>query len=340
MLKTAVIGASGFTGKELVKILSAHPSAEVSYASARVDEPVLFSGMFPEYRGEIDILCENLDKEKAAQKADVIFLALPHKVSFETAPFFIREGKIVIDLSADYRLKDLGIYEKFYGSGHKDKENLDKFVYGLPEFFREKIRTAKFVANPGCYSTVSLLAVLPLVKHGLLSEPEVIIDAKSGVSGAGKKAKTEPLFSFANTAGNFWAYKPFFHQHTPEIEQGIFDVCGREVKVRFCPQVLPIERGIFISVYAYLCKKLTLKDLQSLYLEYYQKEPFVRVLDSIPQIKQAVNTNFCDLGFGLSDDGKVAAVFGAIDNLIKGAAGQAVQNMNIVCGLEETAGLL
>ncbi len=336
MVKVAIVGVSGFTGKKLAEILAYHPEVEIVFASLRTNAPVRFSELFPEHANRIDFLCENFDEQKISQNADVVFFALPHKESFERVPSFVNKGKLIIDLSADYRLKNLQIYEKYYGIAHKDPINLPKFVYGLPEFFYDEIKHTRCIANPGCYPTVSLLAVAPLLKEGIIGET-VVIDAKSGVSGAGKKAKTD--YDFIGLHNNFWAYKPLRHQHVPEIEQELFEITSMKAKINFCPHVLPLEKGIYATVYATVTAAVTLQKVYEIYQECYNDAPFVRIRKGLPCLHDVIGTNFCDIGFDLSDDGSSIVICGAIDNLMKGASSQAVQNMNIACGFDETMGL-
>ncbi len=334
-MKVAVIGATGFTGEKLVEILFNHPEVEISYLCAVVEKAEKFSDIFPHFKGRLDLVCANPDYEQAQKSAEVIFLALPHKVSSEVAPFFLEKGKTVIDLSADYRFKDQKIYEEFYKIKHKDSRNLKIAVYGLPEFYQAEIKKAKLIANPGCYPTVSILSLAPLLKEGLLKD--VIIDAKSGISGAGRKAALE--YHYAHLNGNLYSYKPFKHQHLPEIEQILSDISGSKVSLRFTPHVIPAERGILATIYASLTKEVKESAVNQIYAQYYKDAPFVRLFEQkLPQLKDVVGTNFCDIGFQIED--KKIVIVGVIDNLIKGAAGQAVQNMNIILGYPQTAGLL
>jgi len=334
-MKVAVLGATGFTGEKLVELLLSHAAVKISYLSAVLDKDMQFSQIFPKFKNRLDLICKNLDLEEAAKNCDLVFLALPHRVSFEIAPFFLKKGKTVIDLSADYRLKDLGAYKEFYGVSHKDPENVTAAVYGLPEFYRDKIKNAKLIANPGCYPTVSILSIAPLLKEKMIEN--IIIDAKSGITGAGRKASLD--YHYAHLNGNLFAYKPFGHQHLPEINQILSEISKKDVSLHFTPHVIPAERGILITVYADLTSKLTKDDVYSVYEKYYKDEPFVRIFkDRLPQLKDVVETNFCDIGF--ATDGKSLVAVGAIDNLIKGASGQAVQNMNIMMGFDEAQGLL
>lgn len=335
MIKVGVIGASGFTGEKLVEILLTHPKVKISYLSALVDKKMRFSELFSKFKQKLDLECKNLDLEEAAKSSQVLFLALPHTVSFKVAPFLLKKKKMVVDLSADYRLKNLAVYKQFYGASHKDAANLKKAVYGLPEFYRNEIKKAQLLANPGCYPTVSILSLAPLLKAGLL-HPKIIIDAKSGVTGAGRKASLN--FHYAHLQGNLFAYKLFAHQHTPEITQVLDEISGRRTQVIFAPHLIPAERGILITVYAHLRRKIKRQELFSVYNKHYGREPFIRIFkDKLPQLKDVIDTNFCDIGFQLHNDALI--VVSAIDNLIKGASGQAIQNMNIMLGFKEELGL-
>jgi len=334
-IKVAVLGATGFTGEKLVEILINHPKVKVSYLSAVVEKTARFSSIFPYFKGKIDLVCGNLNLKKAAE-ADLIFLSLPHRVSFLYAPNFLEKGKIVIDLSADYRLKDSNIYKAYYGVNHKDKKNLKQAVYGLPEFFKSEIKKAKLIANPGCYPTVSILSLAPLLKENIIAKEDIIIDAKSGITGAGRKAALD--YHYAHLSQNLKAYKVFGHQHLPEINQILGAITKNEIDLQFSPHLVPIERGILITVYAKLKKKISAKAIQSVYKKYYKNTPFVRVFDCLPCLKDVVGTNYCDIGFAIS--GKKIVIVGCIDNLIKGASGQAVQNMNIILGWDEALGLV
>ncbi len=333
-MKIGVIGATGFTGEKLIEILLTHPEAELVYLSARVDKKVKLSGAFPKFKKKTGLFLEKLNLEKAEASADLFFLALPHTVSFKIAPFFIKKGKTVIDLSADYRFKDAGLYKKFYKTAHKDKKNLPKAVYGLPEFYREDIKKSKLIANPGCYPTVSILSCAPLLREKVIKD--IIIDAKSGITGAGRKPSLN--FHFAHLSGNMYAYKLFSHQHQPEIERILSDLAGRGNRLIFTPHVIPAERGILITVYAGLLKRISKKDIIRIYSSYYRHEKFVRILKNrMPQLKDVADTNFCDIGFEVKGDKII--ISSAIDNLMKGASGQAVQNMNIILGVKEDTGL-
>lgn len=331
-IKAAILGATGFAGEKLVEILCRHPGVEVT-AACGIEEPKPLKDYYPRFNKITGLSLEPIVPRDIVAKADVVFLALPHTVSFNYVPHFLAAGKIVIDLSADYRLKDVAVYNKYYGVVHKDVKNIAGAVYGLPEFYRKKIKKAKFIANPGCYPTVSVLSIAPLAAAGLVDE--VIIDAKSGATGAGRKANLELNYTSIN--GNLYAYKIFKHQHLPEIVQTFGSIAGKKVGVIFTPHVVPMEQGILVTVYADLNKRLTREEIAGIYDKFYKNEPFIRLVPGLPKLKDIFNTNFCDIGFAV--EGKKIIVVATIDNLVKGAAGQAVQNMNIICGFEEKTGL-
>jgi len=338
VIKASVVGATGYTGEELVSLLAKHANVRIGSLSAIVKEPISISEVFPRFKKKLDILCKNLDVQEVIKSSDVIFLALPHRVSMQFAPKFLEAGKKVIDLSADYRLP-AAIYKKWYGKEQNDRGNLKKAVYGLPELYREKIKGCDFVANPGCYPTSVILAAAPLIKNKIVELDNIIADTKSGITGAGRKASLDLLFG--EIADNFKAYKIGKHQHTPEITQELGKLAGDDVEVLFVPHVIPIRRGILSTVYLKAKKKGIEKEINNLYRDFYRDEPFVRFLggnSALPELKNVVCSNFCDIGVKLAGD--TIVVVSAIDNLTKGAAGQAVQNMNIMCGFDETEGLL
>jgi len=337
-IRVGVVGATGYTGEELVRLLAWHPNATLAYVSGKEDRQVRIQEIFPYLRNRIDLECKAFSADEARDKCDLVFLSLPHTVSMRFAPFFLKAGKKVIDVSADYRLKDAAVFEKFYKTAHKDVVNLGQAVYGLPELNREKIRTAKLVANPGCYPTGAILGVFPCVKEGLVHLEGIGIDAKSGVTGAGRKAEKSLNFSEVNES--FKAYRPFEHQHVPEMDQELSRVAKQNVSVIFVPHLLPLNRGILSTIYLPLKKAVSEEDLLALYRKTYENEPFVNVYakGALPELKNVARTNFCDIGLRVLPEKKLALVVTAIDNLGKGAAGQAVQNMNLMCGFEETAG--
>jgi len=336
MLKVGVVGATGYTGEEIVKILTAHKKVNLTYLSAVIDKEEPISGIFPSLRGKTDLVCKKPNADEAVAAADLAFLALPHRVSMEIAPKFLKTGRKVIDLSADYRLAP-DVYKVWYGTEHKDKANLTIAVYGLPELYKDAVRKANLVANPGCYPTSIILAVAPMVKSGAVDESFMIADSKSGVTGAGRKA--DIALSFGEVNENLKAYKINEHQHKPEINKILSEVAGKAVEIVFTPHLIPINRGILSTVYLKLKKKTDTKAVLTVYKNFYKNAPFVRIYDEgkLPQVRDVVNTNYCDIGVKVTGDTAIAV--SCIDNLGKGAAGQAVQNMNIMCGFDETEGL-
>jgi N-acetyl-gamma-glutamyl-phosphate reductase len=341
MLNVGIVGATGYAGEELIGILLKHPQVRIVNLSAKIDQPRMISEIFPKFKNRLGLICAQPQIKEIISQCDLVFLALPHTVAMEMVPTLLKAGKRVIDLSADYRLKDVKIYERFYRLKHKDKANLEKAVYGLPELYRQKIKSAQLIANPGCYPTCAVLALAPLVAFDFIAPESIIIDAKSGVSGAGRKLTEELLFSEVNE--DFKAYKVNMHQHMPEINQELSKLAGKRIKVDFVPHLLPLKRGILETIYI---KKKNQKrkskagGVSVLYKKFYQQEPFVRIKEDgfFPQIKDVAGTNFCDIGIKESDEGII--VITAIDNLLKGASGQAVQNMNIMYRFGETAALL
>ncbi len=336
MVKVGVLGSTGFTGEKLVEILLRHPKIELAYIGSRTKKAVFYSDIFPDFFGKTSLKCQPFNIDKASSICDFLFLALPHTVSMRYVAQVLAQGKKVVDLSADYRLSP-SLYKAFYKKNHLDKKNLKKAVYGLPELFKEKIKKAQLVANPGCYPASIILGLYPLLAENLI-EKRLIADSKSAASGAGRKV----LFSsqFENRVNNFWAYKPFLHQHQPEIARVIKRKARLKLDITFLPQVAGFEAGIYSVIYVYFKKKETSVKLKKTYLKYYKDQPFIRIKDSLPQLKDVVGTNFCDLGFAPDKSGKKGIVISSIDNLIKGAAGQAIQNMNLMLGFDEAEGLL
>jgi N-acetyl-gamma-glutamyl-phosphate reductase len=340
MINIAICGATGYTGYEIIKILLRHPKADIRALTAKLDKPAKISGEFPELKGKIDLVCEELVVNHILKKkVDLVFLALPHRISMEYASRFINKGKIVIDLSADFRLKDAKEYEKYYGQKHVYKEYLAQSVYGLPELYKDSIKRTRFIANPGCYPTGSILAVAPLLAKKKAAKDTIIFDAKSGTTGAGRKAALGLIFG--EVAENLKAYKVGNHQHAPEITQELSNLAGRKVDILFTPHLVPIRRGILTTAYVTLNKKSDLSSLLRCYKSFYQNAPFVKIYDQglLPQVHDIAGTNYCGIGIALSFDKKKAIIVSVIDNLLKGASGQAVQNMNIACGFPETMGL-
>lgn len=334
MVRVAIIGASGYTGAESIEILLRHSQAKLTYLSALPEECGRVSDMFGRFKGRCEMQVEPLDLNKLAELADVALCCLPHKVSMSFVPKMLEAGAKVVDFSADYRLKDAAVYEKFYNVKHTDTANLAKAAFGLPELFRKEIKGAKLVANPGCFPTGASLAMAPLLKEGLI-ETDVIVNAVTGISGAGKNPTAK--FHFPNMNENIFAYGIGSHRHMPEIEQIATSVAGKPVTVLFQPHAGPFDRGIFSTVYCTPKVNLTNEQLAKLYKDFYSKEPFVQICSTSPNVKDVAGTNYCHV-FATAVKGKVVC-FSAIDNLIKGASGQAIQNMNIIFGLDETLGL-
>jgi N-acetyl-gamma-glutamyl-phosphate reductase len=336
-IKAGVIGATGYTGEEIIKILSKHSNVEVTVLQAVIEKEEPISDIFPALKGKIDLMCQKPDWDAAIKKADLFFLALPHTVSMTAAPVFLNAGKKVIDLSADYRLPVME-YEKWYAAKHKDKLNIEKAVYGLPEAFSDKIKGANLIANPGCYPTSALMATMPLAKKGLADLNSIIIDAKSGATGAGRKASIALSFSEVNE--NIKAYKINEHQHKPEINMVLTKISGKKTDVVFAPHLISINRGILSTVYMELKKKMNTADLVVLYKNFYKGKPFVKVMNKgvLPTLRDVQHTNFCHIGIKVTAN--KAIVVSCIDNLLKGASGQAVQNMNLMYGFPEIQGLI
>ncbi|MCK5581772.1 MAG: N-acetyl-gamma-glutamyl-phosphate reductase [Candidatus Omnitrophica bacterium] len=338
MIKVGIVGISGYSGLATFKILMNHPDVCVTYVSANNTQGSL-DEIWPELKGQTSLVCKKFDLKKAALKCELIFLAVPHTTSMTLTPKLLAKKIRVIDLSGDYRLKSAAKFEEWYGKAHKDAGRLAKTIYGLPEIYRAKIQKANFIANPGCYPTAALLGLAPLASiHTNLVEL-IIIDAKSGVSGAGKKIAKQLMYCAVNE--NFKAYKVLEHQHTPEIEQYLSLIAEKPMSITFVPHLLPINHGILETIYVKLNKRMNLDRIHKMYSKFYKTEPFVRVLTqgTQPQIKNVVGTNICEIGLAVSKKKDMLVITSVIDNLIKGAAGQAVQNMNIMYGFKETQGL-
>jgi N-acetyl-gamma-glutamyl-phosphate reductase len=339
MLKVAIVGASGYTGLELIRILHTHPEAAVTCVTSEQSAGKRISEVFPSLRDRCDLLLENLEPVRIAEKADFIFTALPHKAAMEVVPTFLKLGKRVVDLSADYRLKDAKEYACWY-EPHLNPENLKKAVYGLPELRRTRIAAADLVANPGCYPTSVILGLAPLLKKKLIDPASIIADSKSGVSGAGRSAKVDNLFCEVNDGFKAYAVGGL-HRHIPEIEQELSLLAGKKVVISFTPHLVPMDRGILSTIYAAPLTAATTAELLKIYRDFYKGEPFVRVLPEgcFPATSHVRGSNFCDIGLTVDQRTGRVIVVSAIDNLVKGASGQAVQNMNIMNGFPENMGL-
>jgi N-acetyl-gamma-glutamyl-phosphate reductase len=338
MTGVAIVGASGYAARELIRILLNHPGARIAAATSRQDEAPALAELHPSLRGRIDLKCEPFDADRVAEKAQFAFLGLPHTASMAIVPDLLERGVKVIDLSADYRLTDAQVYADWYGHEHTDTRGLREAVYGLPELYRAAIPPARLIANPGCYTSTSILALAPLIAEDRIERTGIIIDAKSGVSGAGRSPKLPYHFPECNE--NFSAYGVGRHRHTPEIDQVLTDVgkaVGGPVEVIFTPHLVPMDRGIFATIYATPKGPVAEHDLLELYRSFYADSPFVRVIGGLPSTKDSAFTNFCDITVRVVR-GRVL-ILACLDNLIKGAAGVAVQNFNLMAGHPETTAL-
>lgn len=337
MVKIGIVGATGYAGEEVIKIAALHKGVKITSLTAVIEKEEPIADIFPSLKGRVDMMCVKPDPENDAKAVDIVFLALPHKVSMDVAPKYLKAGKRVIDLSADYRLHH-DVYKIWYGADHKDVANLPKAVYGLPEIYAAAVKNAYLIANPGCYPTSVILGLAPLVSQNIVDRNCVIADSKSGVTGAGRKA--DIALSFGEVNENLKAYKANEHQHKPEITKILSEISGGAVDVVFTPHLVPMNRGILSTMYIRLTKKLDTKAVIELYGDFYKGKPFVRVYGEgkLPQVKDVIGTNYCDIGLKVT--GSMAIIVSCIDNLRKGAAGQAVQNMNIMCGFDETEGLV
>ena len=338
-MEVAVIGATGYTGSELVRLLGQHPRVKVSYVSSRGDAGSPYHQVHPQFYQAVELELQPPDLALIPEAAELVFCALPHGRSAEVIPALLDAGKNVIDLSADFRLLDPALYEDWYGWSHPAPGLLGKAVYGMPEINREALPGAALVANPGCYPTSALLALLPLAETGWVKWESVIVDAKTGVSGAGRNPKQ--AFHFPECAESVKAYRIGDHQHTPEIEQILSRLSGEAVTLTFTPHLVPMIRGILSTVYLCLNRDCTAEELEQLYREFYSGHPFVRLLpgQQLPETRFVRGSNFCDLGWRFDRRNGRLVIVSAIDNLVKGAAGQAVQNMNLVLGYAEDSGL-
>jgi N-acetyl-gamma-glutamyl-phosphate reductase len=336
MIRVAILGASGYSALELMKILLRHPEAKITALTTRQAESRPVGQVHPSLAGRLDLALENLSPDEIAARADAVFCCLPHGASAAAVAKLLPANKKVIDLSADYRLNDSATYAKWYGLEHADPGHLRDAVYGLPELYGELIEGASLIANPGCYPTSAILALAPLLRAGVISPRGIIIDSKSGVSGGGREPK--PVFHFPECNESVAAYGVGTHRHMPEIDQILSEVAQSPIHVVFTPHLIPMDRGILSTCYAEPTAEMTTDDVLELLRQFYASEPFVRISETLPSTKQVSGTNFCDLSARMVR-GRVIVV-AAIDNLIKGAAGQAVQNFNLMHGISETAALL
>jgi N-acetyl-gamma-glutamyl-phosphate reductase len=337
MTKVAILGGSGYTALELIKILLRHPGVEIVAVTSRQTDTPRLAELHPSLTGRIALRCEPFDADGlAARGVQCVFSCLPHGASMSAVPSLLQRGMRVIDLSADYRLHDPNIYAQWYGESHEDLAHLAQAVYGLPELYRADIALAQLVANPGCYPQTGILGLAPLVAERAIEPRRIVIDSKSGVSGAGRTPKLSTHFPECNESVS--AYQVGKHRHTPEIEQALSDAAGEPVEVLFTPHLIPMDRGIFSTIYAQPRRPLTESELLPMYRAYYARAPFVRVVEHLPSTKDCAGTNFFDVTVRMVRD--MIVVLACEDNLIRGASGVAVQNFNLMYGHEERTGLL
>lgn len=339
MIKAAVVGASGYAGQELIRILYQHPQVEVRVITSRSSHNERYDTMYGNYRQISDLVFSENDIEKVASEVDVIFLALPHGVASNIITQEILSKVKVIDLGADFRIKDVGIYEDWYSTKHGNSKLLESAIYGLCELNRKEIINYSLIANPGCYTTCSILSLAPIIDKSFVDKSSIIVDAKSGVSGAGRGLDLSTHYTECNESTK--AYKIASHRHTPEIEEQLSRLAGEEVRLVFTPHLVPMNRGILSTSYVKVKEKIELEEVYKIYKDFYKDEYFIRLLKQgiYPETKWVKGSNYMDIGLHLDQRTNTLIVTGAIDNLIKGAAGQAVQNMNIIFGLKETIGL-
>ncbi|MEE0199439.1 MAG: N-acetyl-gamma-glutamyl-phosphate reductase [Muricomes sp.] len=339
MIKVGIIGSTGYAGGELVRILTSHKDAEIVWYGSRSYIDKKYADVYQNMFQIVDAVCMDDNMDELAEQVDVIFTATPQGLCASLVSEDILSKVKIIDLSADFRMKDVSVYEKWYGIQHKSPRFIEEAVYGLCEINREAIKKARLVANPGCYTTCSILTAYPLAKEGLIDMSTLIIDAKSGTSGAGRGAKLPNLYCEVNE--NIKPYGVAAHRHTPEIEEQLGYAAGEQVVLNFTPHLVPMNRGILSTEYAKLVKNVTCQDIKAVYDTYYADEKFVRVLGEgiWPETKWVEGSNYVDINFKIDDRTGRIIMMGAIDNLVKGAAGQAVQNMNLMFGLKESEGL-
>ena len=338
MIKAAVLGATGYAGIELVRLLTTHPEVQIQVLGSKSFAGQKISDVYQNLRHILELECTELDLDAVA-KCDVAFTALPHGASKSVIPSLLDRGLKVIDLSGDYRYDDPAVYEAWYGEPHSSPELLAESVYGLCELHREQIKTARLIGNPGCYTTCSILGAAPLLTHKLADTKNIIVDAKSGVTGAGRGLGL--AYHFCECTENTKAYKIATHRHTSEIEQELSHIAGEPLMLSFTPHLIPQKRGILATIYMNLAKPCTTEEVAALYKDYYKDEFFIRVKDAgeLPETKHVAGSNFVDIGVCVDRRLNRAVIVSAIDNIVKGAAGQAIQNMNLLFGLDEKTGL-
>ncbi len=334
MIRVAILGATGYTALELIKILLRHPEVEITVLTSRQEGNPHVATIHPQLTGRLDLCLENADPSSIAARADCVFCCLPHAASAATIMQLLTHDVKVIDFSADYRLRDSDTYDQWYGGPHPDPDRLGHVLYGLPELFADQLPGAELIANPGCYSSTSILGLAPLVMGRWIDPKKIIVDAKSGVSGAGRAPKLGTLFPECNESLS--AYAVGAHRHEPEINQILSHVCGETVEVLFTPHLIPMDRGILCTIYAEPTKAATAEELLAVMRDFYQGRPFIRVVEHLPATKHVSGTNYCDLTVRVA--GGRVIVLACTDNLIKGASGVAVQNFNLMYGFDEITG--
>jgi N-acetyl-gamma-glutamyl-phosphate reductase len=336
MIRVGIVGATGYTAFELIKLLLRHPHVEITQLTSRDTECPHVSQVHPALRDQIDLSLLPLDVPRFAESVDCAFCCLPHAASAEIAGQLLDHSLKVVDFSADFRLNDLATFEKWYQVKHPDPARVGKVAYGIPELFREQIKTADVVANPGCFPSSALLPLAPLIKQGLIETAPIIVDSKTGVSGAGRKPNLK--FHFPECNESISAYNVGQHRHMPEIDQIIERFTSSKIQCVFTPHVVPMDRGILSTIYVQAAGSTTADQIQSELRQFYEHEPFVRVTDQLPATKDVSGTNFCDIS--VRQCGSTIILLSALDNLIKGASGAAVQNFNLMHGIDETTGLI
>ena len=339
MTRVGVVGATGYAGAELIRILSGHPDVTLSIITSRQYAGSKFSKIYPAMATLVDLVCEEMSIDRLNDATDVIFIALPHKIPMEIVPGLMENGKKIIDLSADFRFSDVARYEAFY-QPHTAKDLLDVAVYGLCEVYKDNIARANLIGNPGCYPTSVLLPLIPLLRKDFLDTGTIIADSKSGVSGAGRSLSLTSHYCEVNES--FKAYKVTAHRHAPEMDEILSRESGSRVNITFTPHLIPMTSGMLSTIYASLKKNVGAEDIENCLAEFYRDCPFVRICEDelLPDTRHVKGTNFCDIGFRIDKQNNRLILLSAIDNVVKGAAGQAVQNMNIMLGLKQTSGLM
>lgn len=339
MIKVGILGATGYAGIEVVRLLISHPEVQITRIISQSFVGKRISDVYPNLKGVCDIECSALDEDDIAQNCDLVFTALPHGASKTVIPSLFRKGLKIIDLSGDFRYNDPEVYAMWYDEPHSAPEILAESVYGLCELHRDEIKKHRLIGNPGCYTTCSIMALAPLVANSIVETKNLIVDAKSGVTGAGRSASLPNIYCEVNES--IKAYKIATHRHTSEIEQELSILANEDIILSFTPHLVPMQRGILATCYANLTKKISADELISIYKDFYKNEPFVRIYESgtLPEVKHIAGSNYIGLGLVVDERLNRVIVVSCIDNLIKGAAGQAIQNMNIICGFDEITGL-